>query len=274
MPPHDRGTLPRSSGQQPIWAEPTAPGARRPPSRPRERRPALAALAVLLILGGALAAGFLVLQSGKRVAAIEISAPVGAGQRIPPGAMQQVQIAAGSGLDYVPWAEASQVSRFFTVSAIPAGTLLTRAMVAATGASVTGKAVVGLALKDGQLPRGLQDGDHVAIYQVSDAQETCPGGSGGLLAANALVLAIGAPAATSGSQAQADVEVAVNPADAGAVACNAANGIVGIAMLPTGGVVGLGPTSGSTTTPNSGAGSTAPGGGTGSASASSGAGTG
>jgi hypothetical protein len=274
MPPHDRGTLPRSSDQQPIWAEPTAPGARRPPSRPRERRPALAALAVLLILGGALAAGFLVLQSGKRVAAIEISAPVGAGQRIPPGAMQQVQIAADSGLDYVPWAEAGQVSRFFTVSAIPAGTLLTRAMVAATGASVTGKAVVGLALKDGQLPRGLQDGDHVAIYQVSDAQETCPGGSGGLLTANALVLAIGAPAATSGSQAQADVEVAVNPADAGAVACNAANGVVGIAVLPAGGAVGLGPTSGKTTTPNSGAGSTAPGGGTGSASASPGAGTG
>ncbi len=120
-------------------------------------------------------------------------------------------------------------------------------MVAATGASVTGKAVLGLALKDGQLPRGLQDGDHVAIFQVSDAQETCPGGSGGLLTTDALVLAIGAPAATSGSQAQADVEVAVNPADAGAVACNAANGVVGIAVLPAGGGAGLAPSS----TPNS-----------------------
>src|ERR1700749_2140208 len=115
--PHDRGTPPTSpapfkrglaggADQQPIWAEPTAPAARRPPRRPRERRPALAALAVLLILGGALAAGFPVLQSGKRVPAIEISAPVGAGQRIPLNAMQQVQIAAGTGLDYVPWAEA------------------------------------------------------------------------------------------------------------------------------------------------------------------------
>ena len=167
------------------------------------------------------------LQSGKRVTAIEISAPIGAGQQIPLSSMQQVQIAADSGLGYVPWDEAAQVSRFFTVSAIPAGTLLTRGMVAATGVSVTGKAVLGLALKDGQLPRGLQDGDHVAIFQVSDAQQTCPGGSGGLLTADALVLAIGTPAATSGSQAQADVEVAVNPADAGAVACNAANGIGG-----------------------------------------------
>ena len=202
---------------------------------------------MLLILGGALAAGFLVLQSGKRVTAIEISAPIGAGQQIPLSSMQQVQIAADSGLDYVPWDEAGQVSRFFTVSAIPAGTLLTRGMVAATGVSVTGKAVLGLALKDGQLPRGLQDGDHVAIFQVSDAQETCPGGSGGLLTADALVLAIGTPAATSGSQAQADVEVAVNPADAGAVACNAANGIAGLAVLPGGGGgAGLAPARGQT----------------------------
>jgi hypothetical protein len=149
--------------------------------------------------------------------------------------MQPVQIAAGSGLAYVPWDEASQVARFFTVSAIPQGTLLTRQMVATSGTPVSGKAVLGLALKDGQLPHGLQDGDHIDIYQVSDAQETCPGGSGGTLAANAIVLAIGAPSATSGSTAVADVEVAVNPSDAGPVACNAANGIVGIAVLPHGG---------------------------------------
>ena len=31
------------------------------------------------------------------------------------------------------------------------------------------------------------------------------------------------------------MEVAVNPSDAGAVACNAANGIVSIAVLPNGG---------------------------------------
>ena len=149
--------------------------------------------------------------------------------------MQQVQIAAGSGLAYVPWDKAGQVTRFFTVSAIPPGTLLTREMVAATGTPVAGRAVLGLALKDGQLPHGLQDGDHIDIYQVSDAQQTCPGGSGGTLAADAIVLAIDAPSTSSGSTAIADVEVAVNPSDAGAVACNAANGIVSIAVLPNGG---------------------------------------
>ncbi|HTT51622.1 MAG TPA: hypothetical protein VMH35_09510 [Streptosporangiaceae bacterium] len=277
--PHDRGApptspapfprgLPGGDGQRAAWTEPTAPAARRPPGRPRERRPALAALAVLLILGGALAAGFLVVRSGQRVAAIEISAPVGAGQRIPPGALAEVQIAAGTGLAYVPWDEASQVTRFYTVSAIPAGTLLTRAMVAATGTSVAGQAVLGLALKDGQLPRGLQDGDHVAIYQVSNAQQTCPVGSGGLLAADALVLAIGTPAAASGSQAQADVEVAVSPADAGPVACNAANGVAAVAVLPAG------TTAAPSAAPGRGAGSPSPGRQAGSASPVPGGGTG
>jgi hypothetical protein len=257
--PGDRGTLPRGSArggsarsgsartgsagsglagsndQRTNWPEPTAPVGRRLPSAPRERKPALAALAVLLIIGGALGAGFLVIQSGKRVAAIEISQQIGAGQQIPLSAMQQVQITAGSGLAYVPWTQASQVARYFTVSTIPPGTLLTKEMVATTGTSVAGRAVLGLALKDGQLPHGLQGGDHIDIYQVSDAQETCPGGSGGTLAADAVVLAIGTPSATSGSTAIADVEVALNPSDAGAVACNAANGMVGIAVLPNGG---------------------------------------
>ena len=190
--PSDRSTLHRGSArsgsagsgfagsndQRASWPEPTAPVGRRLPSAPRERKPALAALAVLLIIGGALGAGFLVIQSGKRVAAIEISQQIGAGQQIPLSAIQQVQITAGPGLAYVPWADASQVARYFTVSTIPAGTLLTRQMVATTGTSVAGRAVLGLALKDGQLPHGLQDGDHIDIYQVSDAQETCPGGPG------------------------------------------------------------------------------------------------
>src|SRR6266851_2073462 len=160
--PSDRSTIQRgltAGPGQSTWQEPTLPAGRRVPSAPRERKPALAALAVLLILGGALGAGFLVLQSGKRVAAIEISESIGAGQQVPLSAMQEVQIASGTGLGYVPWAQAAQVSKTFAVGGIPAGTLLTSAMVAATSTSTAGKAVMGLALKDGQLPRGLMVGD-------------------------------------------------------------------------------------------------------------------
>ena len=244
----DRGTMQRGPvpgiDQQGAWSEPTAPAGRRLPGAPRERKPALAALAVLLILGGALGAGFLVLQSGQRVAAIEISQQVGAGQKIPLSAMQEIQVASGTGLSFVPWSQASQVAQFYAAGTIPAGTLLTEAMVGRAGNLTAGKAVVGLSLKDGQLPAGLQVGDHVDIYQVSDAPETCPGRSGSRLAANAIVLAVTRPASSS-SSAVADVRVAVNPADDGAGACNASNGIVGIAVLPVLGRAGSAPASSS-----------------------------
>ena len=199
---------------------------------------ALAALAVLLILGGALGAGFLVLQSGKRVAAIEITQQIGVGQQIPLSAMQEVQIASGTDLSYVPWNQASQVARFSAATAIPPRTLLTNAMVGQASNASAGKAVLGLALKDGQLPAQLQVGDQIDIYQVSDGPESCPGSSGSALAVNAIVLDISSPPSAS-SSAVADVRVAVNPASAGAVACNSANGIVGIAIVPAGAVQGL-----------------------------------
>lgn len=244
---NDRGTMQRGlqSGpqEQGGWPEPTAPAGRRLPAAPRERKPALAALALLLIAGGALAAGFLVIKSGKRVAAIEISRQVGAGQQLPLSAMEQVQVASDSGVPYVPWGDASQVARFFAATTIPPGTLLTSAMVARASAVTDGKDVIGLALKDGQWPGQLTVGDHVAVFSVAGAGGTaggCPGAGGSLLTGDASVLDIaaagsGSSLVGSGQSGSADVTVAVNPAAAGAVACNAAAGDVAVAVLPAGG---------------------------------------
>ena len=69
-----------------------ASGGQRLPVSPRERRPALAALAVLLILGGALTSAYLVMASGERVSAIRIAQPVAAGQQIPMSALEEVQV--------------------------------------------------------------------------------------------------------------------------------------------------------------------------------------
>ena len=231
----DRGTLARgatpTAQDKDSWPRPTAPANRRAPRAARERKPGLAALALLLIVGGALGAAYRVVQNGHRVAAIEITQPLGAGQRIPPNALREVEIAPGAGLGYVPWSEAGQVTQFYAATAIPSGTLLSGAMVARTNNLAAGKAVVGLALKDGQLPDGLQAGDRVNVYEVSDAAQSCPGTAGSVLATDAMVLGISAPAAAS-SQSAIDVRVALAPAAAGAVACNAANGNVGVAMLP------------------------------------------
>jgi hypothetical protein len=231
----DRGTLRRGNQSSPdhqAWPQATAPAGRRPPSAPRERKPALAALALLLIVGGALAAAYLVVQNGHRVSAIEITQQVGAGQQIPLTAMQPVQIAPGD-LDYVPWSEAGQVAQFYAATVIPPGTLLSSAMVAKGSNLAAGREVLGLALKDGQLPADLGVGDRVAIYQVSDSAQSCPGTPGATLSPNAVVLGVSVPPATAGTSA-VDVRVAVYPGAAGPVACNAANGNVGIAELPAG----------------------------------------
>lgn len=228
---------------------PTPPGSRRPPGPPRERRPALAALALVLMVGGALGAAYLVVQSGQRVGAIEIIRPVGAGERIPVSGMREVQVAVDGDLRYVPWSEAEQVGRYYAATAIPPGTLLSSAMVARTANLAAGKAVLGLELTGGQLPAGLRAGDRIDIYQVSDATQSCPGLPGTVLASGAVVMSISTPSPTSGSPAT-DVAVALDPVDAGQVACNAANGSVGVAEMPAGAARGrAGPSAASSVPP-------------------------
>jgi hypothetical protein len=175
------------------------------------------------------------------VTAIEITQPVGAGQRFPSGAVQPVQVASGTGLDYVPWAEASQVTRFYAATTIPPGTLLTSAMVARASGVTTGRDVVGLALSGGQLPAQLKAGDHVGIYAVggpASGSAGCPGTGGAALTGDAVVVSVltpgnGSLAGSSGGTT--DVTVAVSPADAGAVACDAAAGNVAVVVLPPAG---------------------------------------
>src|SRR5215470_7366866 len=175
----DRGTLPRGAvaDQQASWAEPTAPGGRRMPSAPRERKPALAALAVLLVALGAVAAGYLVINAGHRVGAVEITQQVGQGQRIPASAIKEVEIASNSGINYVAWQYANRVAGVYAAVQIPAGTLLTPAMTTATSNLAQGKVQVGLSLKPGQAPTNLLIGQTVEAYPVGTGSG-CGGGTG------------------------------------------------------------------------------------------------
>jgi hypothetical protein len=231
----DRGTITRGSGvdQQGQWAEPTMPAGRRMPSAPRERKPALAILAVLLIVGGALAAGTLVIKSGHRVGAIEVTQAIPQGGQIPASAITEVQIAADSGVRYVSWQFAGQVPQYYATAAIPAGTLLNSGMITKTRSTPSGAAEVGLALKDGQVPGNLKAGDPVRIFSTQVSSGTgCPGRPGVTLT-HGTVIAIAA--AASGASVT-DVLVAIAPQDAGAVACNSANGTAAIASVPPGAV--------------------------------------
>jgi hypothetical protein len=225
----DRGTLSRAGlgGDQAPWAEPTAPSGRRLPSAPRERKPALFALAILLVALGAGAAGLLVVRASAKVQAIEIVQQVNESGKIPVDAMQEVGLSAGSGVSYVPWSEAGQVAQYFAATTIPAGTLLTNNMVAAKSNVSATADIVGLSLKAGQLPGNLQPGDKVEAFAIGSA---CGATAGTALTQSAQVTSVSGSASATGTAAS--VTVAVQPADAGALTCAAANGNVGLALLP------------------------------------------
>jgi hypothetical protein len=247
----DRGTLPRGAvaDQQASWAEPTAPGGRRMPSAPRERKPALAALAVLLVALGAVAAGYLVINAGHRVGAVEITQRVGQGQRIPASAIKEVEIASNSGINYVAWQYANRVAGVYAAVQIPAGTLLTSAMTTATNNLAAGKVQVGLSLKPGQAPANLLIGQSVEAFGVGTGTGCgaaaagggggaggTGGGSGGNGAGPGVPITTGVIASVVGSTASngstAAVTLAVPDADAGVLACYASAGDVAIALTP------------------------------------------
>jgi hypothetical protein len=237
----DRGTLPRGAvaDQQGSWAEPTAPGGRRMPSAPRERKPALAALAVLLVALGAVAAGYLVISAGHRVGAVEITAEVGQGQQIPASAIKEVQINADSDVHYVAWQFANRVTGVFAKVQIPAGTLLTPEMTAATSNLTAGKVEVGLSLKPGQAPTNLLIGQTVQAFPVGSGSG-CAGGANGTgtgttatpgeSITTGTIVSVTGSISTNGSTAA--VTLAVPATDAGVLACYASAGDVAIALTP------------------------------------------
>jgi hypothetical protein len=187
----------------------------------------LAVLALLLIVGGALAAGGLVIKSGHRVGAIEITQAIPQGGPIPSGAMTEVQIAADTGVKYIGWQYAGQTSQYYATTAIPADTLLNSGMISKTRSTPNGDTEVGLALKDGQVPSNVKPGDHIAVISTQATNNGgCPGKPGDTLA-QGVVVAVSA--ASSGNMT--DVTVAINPDAVGGVACNTANGTLAVAIV-------------------------------------------
>ncbi|MFG1850528.1 hypothetical protein ACGFJT_01695 [Actinomadura geliboluensis] len=211
-------------------------GGQRLPTSPRERKPALAALAVLLILGGALASAYLVMASGERVSAIRVAQPVAAGQPIPASALEEVQIG-DTGIQYLAWTERAKVTRHIAAVPLVKGALLTNGMISPATAPESGRVIVGLALKAGQLPSGdVVPGSRVTLYAVGGGQNGGPR-AGTVLAQEAVVVGIGGRDDGGPTRLRSDqtsVDVAVLPADAPQVAQAASAGAVALALLPPG----------------------------------------
>ncbi|MFI1094535.1 hypothetical protein [Streptomyces sp. NPDC020917] len=137
---------------------------------PRERKPALAALAVLLILVGALGATVMVMRAGNKIEVVVINDNIAAGQPIPMSALKDVEISDVKGIQFIRWGQRNDLTKNYRAATnLMPGTVLTlNQLTKGQNGLTSGKSIVGLSLKDGQFPDGLKAGDTVAAYRVGN----------------------------------------------------------------------------------------------------------
>ncbi|KPC85155.1 membrane protein [Streptomyces sp. NRRL F-6602] len=227
---------------------PAQPGAgERLPTPPRERKPALAALAVLLILVGALGATVLVLRAGDRISAIKIEKEIPVGAAVTDDAVTEVLVAADESVHYVEWSQLASLKKLKAKYTIPKGAVAVGEMFAEGTGLPEGKVNVGLSLKEGQYPSGLKPGDTVTAYRVGDAAaksrndgaETGSGSAAGApLVESAQIALVREAEEGSVSSGTLPVTVTVDKAVAGPLAQAAKAGEVALVRLPAGGAAG------------------------------------
>lgn len=132
----------------------------------RERRPAYAALAVVLIVGLALAGGYFYTQAGKKVPVIVMVNSVAEGHVIERSDLSTVDVAGH--VTAIGKASLNSIVGLTAVVDLLPDTLLQRSMVStAPPLDFSTKAQVGVKVRPGQIPAdGLSAGNHVQVVQL------------------------------------------------------------------------------------------------------------
>jgi hypothetical protein len=137
------------------------------PAPPRQRRPALAALAVLLIVGGATVAALLAIRADERVPVLMVERPLEAGAQITANDLGTTQVAS-EGTLLIPASQLDQVVGRYTTVRIQQGQLLDTSMIGTSSMlNNDGHVAVGASLAAGRYPAsGLLPGDVVNLIAV------------------------------------------------------------------------------------------------------------
>jgi hypothetical protein len=129
----------------------------------------LGVLLVVVCAGGGVLAG---LQLGNRETVLALSRPVTVGQLLSTKDLRQVSMSADSGLDMVAASAASTVVGQPVAFNLPAGSLVTRAILGSPQVPAQGKAIAAVGLKPGQFPPDLAPGTTVAVLTTPAATVT------------------------------------------------------------------------------------------------------
>ncbi|MEV5931207.1 hypothetical protein AB0L56_00185 [Streptomyces sp. NPDC052079] len=202
------------------------------PTPPRERKPALAALAVLLILVGALGVTTLVLRAGERIEVIKLTDTVPEGEAITDGQITSVMVNEDSSANFVPWEQRDSLKKLQAKSTLYKGTVLVGEMFAEGSGLQQGEATVGVSLKEGQYPSHIKSGDHVAVYRVGDEESGAAGAGSALLVERAVVADVTRGNDDVVSSSNLPVELTVDASRAAALAQAASAGEVAVVLIP------------------------------------------
>lgn len=195
----------------------------------RRRRPALLALAVAMVVLGALGASFVATSLGRTSSVIALGEAVAWGETIEATDLVEARISSDPALSPILYADREQVIGMIAATDLTAGSLLTLDAVTAERFPPAGSQLVGVPVTAGQLPvTPLQPGDAVLLVPVategapSEAGAARPGG------VEATVARVG----PAGVDRLRVVDVLVDDSVGPDVAARAAAGLVVIIVLP------------------------------------------
>ncbi|MEU4389766.1 hypothetical protein [Kribbella sp. NPDC023855] len=224
-------TRPSASGARSSGKAPASGSNRLPTSR--ERRPALAALAVILILLGAAGSALIALRSGDRQDYIAVRAgeSIGPGQKITEDLVARGDLA-GKTDGLIPFSEWNKVKGKFATGWLYEGQYLSKASV--TDEQIpAGGALVGVSLEAGRAPSsGTEGGDIVQVVQVPASNQA--GGVPTVLVDAAEVISVSGAITDAKTKANTtlNVTILVPTAKSTAVAAAAAAKTLVLVKLP------------------------------------------
>ncbi|MDU0348412.1 SAF domain-containing protein [Actinomyces sp. MRS3W] len=206
--------------------------ASRLPSAPRERRPLLAALAVLLIVGGALLAGLLATRADQRVEMLVAARTVEAGQVITDADLVSTPVSSTLST-LIPASRADELVGQVARVEIAEGQLFDTSQLLSTALPGAGTQVVGISLDNGRFPAGgVAAGDVVNVVDTTSGEVTVDGAQ--------VLTAV----PTSGSEddwtSGCVLSLIVDGADAAALATASAGGNIAVALVASDQPIGEG----------------------------------
>ncbi|GAA5159359.1 SAF domain-containing protein [Ornithinimicrobium tianjinense] len=201
------------------------------PSRARDKRPALAVLALLLVLLGALGSALIVFRSSERTEVLMAARPLEQGQVLTAEDFRVVEMAWDDADTQLIGATA--LDNFVGASAlthIPANTVLAPQMFTASAMAPEGATQVGVVVPSAGRPsEGFRVNDIVRVFQVPDQAAIGGGGATEELVEAAKVVHVGEASTTTD---MVHVTLLVPDADAAAVIAASSTGTAALSVLP------------------------------------------